>query len=140
MNHREAAVYRYLREHQLDHVPPTYHLIGSGSGISSSQAHRILHRLAEDGYLEKDKRPGRRVVWRITDKVPPGFQDEATVTWWCVETNNLKHPGQRVFQPLTLSFSRKSAPRLALEMLADPSREAKWKRVRVKIEEVRDAQ
>lgn len=141
INNREAAVYRYLLKARGLAVLPSYRAIGEAAGgLSTSQVHRILHSLAEEGYLARHKRKGKRPVWAITDKRPPGFADEGEAVWWCVETNNLKSPGMRVFQPLTICFGRRMAPPLALELLADPRREARWARVRVKIEEVTDAE
>jgi hypothetical protein len=138
VNQREEAVYRYLMGHRLDPAPPSYRAIGEAVGIGKTHVHRILHRLAEDGLLTFESRSGRRTVWRLTAARPAGWGDDRLM--WCLETDRSDMPG-RVLQPLSLCFSLDEAPprdpsAFASSLLADPHRRAKWKRVRVILEEV----
>jgi hypothetical protein len=141
MSPREADLYRLLYERRSDPVSPTISEMCEALGINSRSAlHRWLSNIEELGFIAIERRGhGKRNVVRLTQKRPAGFALPDEVLWWCIETKRSdKLPG-RVFQPLTLSFSRSHPPRLALDLLARPSREARWARVRVQIEEVTSA-
>ena len=139
MSPHEVALYGVLYERRRAPVTPTIEELCQLLGTrSKSSLHQRLTSLERFGYITIEKRgPGRRNTIRLTDKRPPGFEEAGTLMW-CIETVHNKEPGVRVFQPLTLCFFTPTASERPLwhQLLADPAREAKIKRVRVTIEEV----
>lgn len=134
MSKRGEQIYRILFEHQHDPFGPTYEYLCERLGTKSkSTVHRHMKRLEDQGYVRcKHGGHGGRNHYVLTGKSPIDLGGAAH-EMWVLETAHLKDPTQRVFQPLTLTTHRVAAGHgnLTRELLADPSRKAKWQRVKV---------